>query len=179
MAVATHAEVSAFIREDPAFRQCLAEVARALDIGSFAPYHPATLGRDQRRLMLTGQGLNAVHALLVDAHDLVVRFAVASLREVTRSDIPDEEWPAGEEPDEEDADALIAVGGYSPLLLFHALCDLLVLRQEDPTVLTGYLTSLRLPGVRAWRTTLTRAYRQAVAAAETSRPGTGSASGWS
>jgi hypothetical protein len=163
-AVATHAEVAAFIREDPAFRRCLADVGAELGVGAFRPYLSALLGTDQRRLMLTGHGLDAARALLAEEHDLVVRFTVASLRELSGPDIREEEWPPGEEPDPDDRDETLEVRGYGPELLFHALCDLLVLRDGDPAALGRYLKSLRLPGVPTWRAALTRAYRQAAEA---------------
>jgi hypothetical protein len=163
-AVATHAEVAAFIREDPAFRRCLAGVGAEVGVGEFRPYLSALLGEDQRRLMLTGHGLDAVRALLAEEQDLVVRFTVASLRELAGPDVPEQEWPPGEEPDEDDRDVTLEVGGYGPEVLFQALCDLLVLRDGDPAALGTYLKSLRRPGVRAWRAALTRAYRTATEA---------------
>jgi hypothetical protein len=161
--IATHAEVSAFIRTDPAFARCLAEVARRMGIGGFRPYQSATLGHDQRRLMLTGQGLDDVRQLLADQYELVVQFTLACWRELPGSDIPEQEWPAGEEPDEDDLDDEVEVLGYDPKMVFDALCDLLVLRTREPAALDGYLKSLRLPGIRAWRATLHRAYGIAIA----------------
>jgi hypothetical protein len=99
--IATHAEVSAFIRTDPAFARCLAGAARRMGIGGFLPIRSATLGEDQLRLMLTGQGLDGVRQLLADQYELVVEFTAACWRELSGSDIPEQEWPAGEEPDEE------------------------------------------------------------------------------
>ena len=163
--VATHAEVSAFIRTDPAFARCLADVAQGMGIDGFRPFHSALLGVNQRRLMLTGQGLDEVRELLADRYDLVVRFTLACRRELPGSDIPDEEWPAGEEPDEDDLPGEVEHVGYDPTMVFHALCDLLVLRGQQPAALDGYLKSLRLPGVRAWRSALRRAYDNAVAQA--------------
>lgn len=164
-AVATHAEVSAFIRTDPAFARCLTDLAGRMGIGGFLPYDSAALGHDQRRLMLTGQGLDDVRRLLADHYDLVVRFTLAGWRELPGSDIPEEEWPAGEEPDEDDLPGEAEVLGYDPRMLFHALCDLLVLRKPEPAALDAYLKSLRLPGLRAWRTTLRRVYRIATSPA--------------
>ncbi len=160
--VATHAEVSAFIRTDPAFARCLADVARGMGIDGFLPYNSATLGNDQRRLMLTGKGLDDVRRLLTDRSELVVRFVLACWRELPGSDVPEQEWPAGEEPDEDDLDSVVEVLGYGPKMVFDGVCDLLVLDRRDPSALDAYLKSLRLPGIRAWRTTLRRAYDQAV-----------------
>ncbi len=166
--VATHAEVSAFIRTDPVFARCLADVAREMGIGGFLPYNSATLGIDQRRLMLTGRGLDDVRRLLTDRYELVVRFALACWRELPGSDIPDEEWPAGEEPDEDDLPGDVEVLGYDPKMVFYALCDLLVLDKQETAAMDAYLKSQRLPGVRAWRVTLQRAYRRAVSEMEQS-----------
>lgn len=160
--VATHAEVSAFIRTDPEFARCLADVARQMGIDGFLPYNSATLGGDQRRLMLTGKGLDDARELLAERYELVVRFTLACWRELPGSDVPEQEWPAGEEPDEDDVDDVVEVLGYSPNMVFYAVCDLLVLTRQEPGALDAYLKSLRLPGVRAWRTTLRRAYDRAV-----------------
>lgn len=162
-AVATHAEVAAFIREDPDFRRCLAAVGAELGVAEFRPYASALLGHDQRQLMLTGHGLDEARALLAGEQDLVVRFTVATLRELAGPDVPEQEWPAGEEPDEDDRDEVLEVLGYGPEVLFHALCDLLVLRDGDQAALGAYLKSLRMPGVRARKAALTRAYREAAA----------------
>src|SRR5207253_935071 len=103
---------------------CLADVARRMGIDGFLPYNSAILGADQRRLMLTGHGLDGVRELLADQYELVVRFTLACQRELPGSDIPDQEWPAGEEPDEDDLPDEVEVLGYDPRMLFYALCDL-------------------------------------------------------
>jgi len=164
--IAEHAEVSAFIRTDPAFARCLTDVARRMGIGGFLPYQSATLGADQRRLMLTGQGLDDIRQLLAEHYELVVQFTLARWRELPGSDIPEQEWPAGEEPDDDDLDGDVEDLGYDPKMVFDALCDLLVLRKQEAAALDGYLKSLRLPGIRAWHATLRRAYGNAIARAQ-------------
>jgi len=158
--------VSAFIRTDPVFARCLADIARRMGVGGFLPYNSATLGVDQRRLMLTGLGLDDVRQLLAGRYELVVQFTLACWRELSGPDIPEQEWPVGEEPDEEDLPGDVEVVGYDPKMVFDALCDLLVLRKQEPAAVDTYLKSLRLPGIRTWRTALHRAYRSAVSEAQ-------------
>jgi hypothetical protein len=157
---ATHADVAEFIRTDPAFQRALGDLAKQLGIDRFLPYNSVLLGADQRRLMLTGDGLDGIRRLLRDEYDLVVHFARTCIRELAAADIPDQEYPPGEEPDA-DVDETVEVTGYPPQALFYPLCDLLVLRQQDPAALRAYLKALGLPGIRAWQSTLTRAYRDA------------------
>jgi hypothetical protein len=163
--IATHAQVAELVRADPDFARRLGELAELIGVDGVEPHDSVALGRDQRRLVLTGRSAASARALLSEEGDLLVRFAAARHRLLSASDNAWRgQWPKGKEPGGGDVPVVVRTRpGSSRQLLFHALCDLLVLHHDDDAVLEEYLTALRLPvrDRRAWHRALTAARREA------------------
>jgi len=114
----------------------------------------------QRELSYAGIPADAIHDLLQNERELLVRFATIC-QLASGSGDADGEFPPGEEPDPEDRSETVAVLGHSNGFIIHHGIMLLLARRGSADLMT-FLKWRRIPFAARYRRELLNHYQNAL-----------------
>ncbi|MCD8178471.1 MAG: hypothetical protein LUE98_14040, partial [Tannerellaceae bacterium] len=116
----------------------------------------------QRRYLILNVSFDEVRSNLQKWHKRIVRYAILTTAFFSKKpdDLPDGEFPEGEESGEENKSEVIEELGVSRTWLLDKFCEFYLLETGDKDRLLDFLKTSRMPGAKKYQRDITKLYNQ-------------------
>ena len=145
------ADVSALLNSKT-YADTVEAIRARTKIQLYPTYPPPLQEMDRKNVEASGFAVEELQRILEADSDPLTRFSVAKIRQLRGEPIA-QDYPPGEEPDEDDADRVIEERGFAKGFLLINLVEYSLLK-ERPDELEAYLKRRRTPQLKQYATQL-------------------------